>query len=191
MKILKLSLFIASLALAAFAHSACTKSEQSDQAKKPRKQNGAARRKETGSPMTRTEAEQKVLKKSAEGYLISSELQWEEGKLFYEIEAKVGGKVREVTIEAATGKVVENEDNTPKFRADSTAGKAPLWAVNLAERDAAEQAALQAYPGETQQWKAVADSGRAAFSFRIKSASGETKKVVVKAGTNEVLKIKY
>ena len=86
---------------------------------------------------------------------------------------------------------METEDNTLKFREDSAAGKAALWKVDLAERDAAEAAALKAYPGAVQQWKAAADSGRAVFNFRIKNAAGETKKVVVKTGTNEVLKIKY
>jgi uncharacterized membrane protein YkoI len=98
--------------------------------------------------------------------------------------------VYELTIDAAMGQVVETDDHTLDFRADSTEGKAPLWTVDLAERDAAEQAAVQAYPGQTLQWKAVADSGRAAFSFEIKSPTGQTKKVVVKAGTNEILKMK-
>jgi len=191
MKTFKSSLLIVGLALAVLGQSACTKNEDSGAANQTREKNGAARANKAAGPTTLAEAEQKVLKKSPEGHLISSEVEWEEGKKLYEIEVKVGAKVREVTIDAQTGKVVETDDNTLKFRADSTAGKAPLWPVDLAERDAAEQAALKAYPGETQQWKAVADSGRAAFSFKIKSETGEAKKVVVKAGTNEVLKIKF
>jgi len=187
MKIFTSSILAGAMTLAAFGQSACTKSESTDKADRANAREGEARRK---GPLTLAEAEQKVLKKYPDSYLISAEAEMKEGSLFYEIEAKTAARVYEVTIDAAGGKF-EIDDHTQKFRADSLAGKAPLWPVDLAERDAAKEAALKAYPGETQQWKAVADSGRAAFNFRIKSETGETKKVVVKAGTNEILKIKY
>jgi len=180
------------LALMLFSLSACNSTEQTDGADKPgKKKGGGARKKETLGPVTRAEAEQKVLKRFKDGYLLADEQEWKAGKMFYEILIKSENIVYEVMIAAETGQVVETEDNTHKFREDSTAGKAALWKVDLAERDAAEAAALKAYPGEVQQWKAAADSGRAVFNFRIKNESGETKKVVVKTGTNEVLKIKF
>lgn len=170
----------------------CNSTEQADTAAKAGKKKGdGMRKKEAHGPVTRAEAEQKVLKRYKDGYLIANEVEWEAGKMFYEIQVKVDHTVYEVLINAETGQVKETEDNTHKFREDSTAGKAPMWKVDLAARDAAEAVALNAYPGEVQQWKAAADSGRAVFNFRIKSPSGESKKVVVKAGTNEVLKIKF
>lgn len=192
MKNFKTMIAACGLALLLFSLLACNSTEQADPAAKAGKKKGdGMRKKEAHGPVTRAEAEQKVLKRYQDGYLIANELEWKAGKMFYEIQVKVDHTVYEVLINAETGQVKETEDNTHKFREDSTAGKAPMWKVDLAERDAAEAVALQAYPGEVQQWKAAADSGRAVFNFRIKSPSGESKKVVVKAGTNEVLKIKF
>lgn len=191
MKKFKLLMGTLGLAFILLCQLACNSTEQTDSADKAgRKKGEGARKKEAPGPVTRNEAEQKVLRKYKDGYLIGTELEWEVGKKFYEIQVKTGNLVSEVLINSETGQVKETEDHTYKFREDSTAGKAPLWRVDLAERDIAETAALQAYPGEVIQWKAAADSGRAVFSFRIKSAAGETKKVVVKAGTTQVLKIK-
>jgi len=191
MKNFKTVIAACGLAMLLFSLAACNSTEQTDAGKAGKKKGGGARKKEALGPLTRAEAEQKVLKRYKDGYLIANELEWEAGKLFYEIQVKDDKVVYEVLINAETGQVKETEDNTHRFREDSTAGKAPLWKVDLAERDAAEVVALRAYPGEVQQWKAAADSGRAVFNFKIKSASGESKKVVVKAGTNEVLKIKF
>lgn len=194
MKNFKTVTAVCGLALLLLSLMACTSTEQTDAADKAeKKKNGEARHRESHGPVTRAEAEQKALKRFIDkgGYLLATELEWDEGKMSYEIQVKSGGVVYEVVINSETGQVIKTEDNTHKFREDSTVGKAPLWKVDLAERDAAEVAALQAYPGEVHQWKAASDSGRAVFSFRIKSAAGETKKVVVKAGTNEVLKIKF
>jgi len=180
------------LAVLLFNLAACNSTEQTDGADKPgKKKGGGARKKEAHGPVTRAEAEQKVLKRYKDGYLLANELEWKAGKMFYEILVKSENIVYEMMIDSETGQVVETEDNTLKFREDSAAGKAALWKVDLAERDAAETAAIKAYPGEVQQWKAASDSGRAVFNFRIKSETGENKKVVVKAGTNEVLKIKF
>jgi len=176
MTILKTGLLLGALILTAVVQSACTKSEQNGDAAK--------------APLSRAEAEQMALAKYPGSYLIGSEVEVDEGKRFYEIEVRASANVYELTIDAAAGEVIETEDNTMDFQADSTAGKAPLWTVNLADRDAAEAAALQAHPGETQQWKAVTDEGREAFSFEIKNEAGEIKKIVVQAGTNEVLEVK-
>lgn len=188
MKIFKAGIFIAALALAVLSQSACTKNEEATQAQGKNK-NG--KRKADRKPITLAEAEQKVMKRYPEGYLISAEIEWDEGRKFYEVEAKTAALVYEVTINAETGQVTETEDNTLKFRADSLQGKTPRWKVDIAERDAAQEAALRAYPGTLQQWKAVSDSGRAVFAFKIKNDAGEIKKVVVQKGTNEVLKIKF
>jgi len=171
MTILKTGLFVGALTLTAVVQSACTKSEQN-------------------APLSRAEAEQMTLEKYPGSYLIGSEIEVDEGKTFYEIEVRASATVYELSIDAAAGEIIETEDNTMDFQADSTAGKAPLWAVSLADRDAAEAAALQAYPGQTQQWKAVTVEGREIFSFKIKNEGGEIKKLVVQAGTNEVLEIK-
>lgn len=188
MKFFKTGIFIAALTLAVLSQSACTKNEEATQGQG---KNKAGKRKADRKPITLAEAEEKVLKRYPEGHLISAEMEWDEGKKFYEIEAKTAALVYEVTVNAETGQVLETEDNTLKFRADSLQGKAPMWKVEIAERNAAQEAALQAYPGALQQWKAVSDSGRAAFAFKIKNDAGETKKVVVQNGTNKVLKIKF
>ena len=193
MKNYKVAIGALGLVLMLLCQLACNSTEQTDAANNSGKKKGGGERKkkEGAGPVTRNEAEQKVLRKYKNGYLLGTELEWDAGKQFYEIQVKSDNIVYEVLINSKTGQVNEIEDQTHKFREDSTAGKAPLWKVDVAERDAAEVVALQAYPGETQQWKAASDSGRAVFNFRIKSAAGETKKVVVKAGTNEVLKIKF
>jgi uncharacterized membrane protein YkoI len=175
MTILKTGIFIGALALTA-VQSACTKNEQTADAAK--------------APLSRAEAEQMALEKYPGSYLIGSEIEVDEGKTLYEIEVRASANVYELSIDAATREIIETEDNTMDFQADSTAGKAPLWTVSLADRDAAEVAALQAYPGQTLQWKAVTDEEREVFSFEIKNATGEIKKIVVQAGTNEVLEVK-
>ena len=193
MKNYKVAIGALGLVLMLLCQLACNSTEQTDAANNSGKKKGGGERKkkEGAGPVTRNEAEQKVLRKYKNGYLLGTELEWDTGKQFYEIQVKSDNIVYEVLINAKTGQVNEIEDQTHKFREDSTAGKAPLWKVEVAERDAAEAVALKAYPGETQQWKAASDSGRAVFNFRIKSAAGETKKVVVKTGINEVLKIKF
>jgi len=182
MKTFKTSLFAGALALAAMGQSACTKTGQTDNAGQANQQNGAAQ-----SPLSRAAAEQMALAKYPDSYLLSTEIELEDDKTFYEIDAKVAAQVYQLTIDAATGEIVKTKDSTLKFRADSTKGKAPLWKVDLAARNAAEEAAIKAYPGQTQQWKAVTDAGREAFAFEIKNEAGEIKKILVQAGTNEVL----
>ncbi len=185
MQMLKSGLPILGLMFMAFCQSACTKNDQSGDT-----QNTAATAQDPSAPkITRAQAERKALEKIPDSFLISGELELEDGKQAYSIEARTPRAVYEVVIDAMTGDVLETDDNTMDFREDSLEGKAPLSLVNLAERDAAEQVALQAYPGEAQEWKAVTDSSRAAFSFKIQTGAG-FKKVVVAAGTNEILKVK-
>ncbi|GEM_PF-5323760 len=176
MATLKPCLLISGLLLTMAAHSACTKNEQTNDAAK--------------APLSRAEAEQMALEKYPGSYLIGSEIEVEEGKTLFEIEVRASANAYELSIDAATREIIETEDNTMDFQADSTAGKAPLWTVSLADRDAAETAALQACPGQTQQWKAATTEGREVFSFKIKNEAGEIKKIVVQAGTNEVLEAK-
>jgi uncharacterized membrane protein YkoI len=176
MTTLKPSLLIGGLLLTVAVQSACTKNEQTGDAVK--------------APLSRAEAEQMALEKYPGSYLIGSEIEVDEGKTLYEIEVRASANVYELSLDPAAGEILETEDNTMDFQADSTAGKAPLWKVSLADRDAAEAAALQACPGQTQQWKAVTVAGREIFSFKIKNEAGEMKKIVVQAGTNEVLEVK-
>ncbi|MDZ7289521.1 MAG: PepSY domain-containing protein [candidate division KSB1 bacterium] len=184
MRSFKSSLLIVGMALVAFGQSACTKKDQSGTA-----QTSAAALSAAEPKITRAQAEQVALEKFPGSYLLSTELEPEDGKLVYSVEARTPQAVYEVVVDAMTGQVIETDDNTLKFRQDSAAGKVSLVPVDLAERDSAEQVALKAYPGKIQKWKAHADSGRTIFSFKIQTDAG-LKKVVVAAGTNEILKAK-
>ncbi len=194
MRSFKSRLVMSVMALMALSLLACSKNEQSNDTANA-EQAGAEQASAANPAVThgavepkieRSQAEQMVLEKYPDGHLISAELEWNEGKLLHAIEVKTARLVYEVSIDAVAGQVIDTDDKTAKFQADSTKGTAPMFKVDLAARDAAEKVALDFYPGKVQKWKAATDSGRAVFSFKIKSDAG-MKKIMVSKETNKIL----
>jgi uncharacterized membrane protein YkoI len=202
MRISKICWFTLGVTFLAFSQFGCTatepggdgdqKSVQSDSLQtQPDVSNPDSVENNGESLIPRDEAEQIALEEIPGSHLLSCELELDEGRWVYSVQARNSQGVYEVKIDAQTGEVIETDDETAKFQAMVVEGKAIMQPVNLADRDASEQVALNAYPGTVQEWKAVADSsGRLAFSFEIQTETGGTKKVVVSAGTNEILKVK-
>ncbi|MDZ7344920.1 MAG: PepSY domain-containing protein [candidate division KSB1 bacterium] len=141
--------------------------------------------------ISRAQAEQIAMGKIADSHLLGCALNWESGKWIYAVRARNSKGMYEVFIDAETGELIDIVDETAKYQMKVIQGTAVMGVVDLLDRDAAEQAALQAYPGIVQEWKAVVDStGHLAFSFDIQTAAGGFKKVIVAAETRDIIKIK-
>jgi uncharacterized membrane protein YkoI len=182
---IKVGLLAIGLTFVAFGHSACTKQEQSGTV------TPAGAQSQSDGKIPRSKAEQIALGKFPGSYLIGTELEQEEGVWIYAVSGRSEEMVYEVEINAFTGEVIQTKDKTVKFQAKVAEGDAVLDTVMIADRDAAEQAALSAYPGTVREWKAKADStGRLAFSFKIQTADSGFKKILVAAGTNEIIRVK-
>ena len=61
--------------------------------------------------------------------------------------------------------------------------------VSLSHRDAAEFAALQAYPGVVQKWKVKKENSRIIYRFHIMAETREEARVTVDWRTQKVLAI--
>lgn len=140
---------------------------------------------DSSAQLSRMQIEEIAQAKVNGGKIVTEKIEHENGRVIYEIELKNEAGISELEIDAATGEVLEVTDKTADFESE---GKVlPDELPDLAARDAAEQAALAALPGEAFEWR-IRDKGEGAyFSFTIRANDGNIHKVKVAVGTNEII----
>ena len=107
----------------------------------------------------------------------SSELEKEEAKLVWSFDLKVDGAMKEVWVDANTGKVIKTEEESAaKEKEEQVSEKA-------------EKAALKKVPGEIVKSEVKKEKGETIYSFEIKTKEGKTVEADVDAKTNKVVKI--
>lgn len=199
----RFGIYLIGLALIAFIYVACTVQEQNTHSQQQSLQandgllgqtkiaNSHNVSNEDSTKIPRTQAEQIAMEKIFNSHLFGCALDWDAGKWIYTVRARNSDGAYEVFIDAQTGEIIDIADETAKYQMKVIQGTAVMSVVDLHERDAAEETALRAYPGFVQEWKAIVDSaGHLAFSFDIQTEAGGFKKVIVAAGTHEIIKVK-
>ena len=107
----------------------------------------------------------------------SSELENEEGKLVWSFDLEVDGAVKEVWVDANTGKVIKTEEESAtKEKEEQVSEKA-------------EKTALKKVPGDVVKSEVKKEKGKILYSFEIKTKGGKTVEADVDAETNKVVKI--
>ncbi len=132
-------------------------------------------------------AEQIALKELPGGFIVGEALETDLDRLVYRIHLQNGAEARRVTVDVATGRLLEVKDVTAKLQADVAQEEDVPEPISLSHRDAAEYAALRAVPGTVRKWKAQRENGRLIFKFNITNNGSQEKRVTVDARSQEIL----
>ncbi|MBI1806840.1 MAG: PepSY domain-containing protein [Ignavibacteria bacterium] len=124
--------------------------------------------------ITKEQATKTALEQVKEGIIQSTELEKEKGMLIWSFDIKSGNEVKEVWIDANTGKYLKTETESATHE---NAEKAT---------DNAEKAALKKVPGEILKSEVEHKKGKTMYVFEIKSKDGKMTEVEVDAKTNRV-----
>ncbi len=141
----------------------------------------------TAHQIGKERAEQIALKELLNSYLVGAALEMDLDRQVYRLSVQNGEEARRVTIDVATGRLLEVKDVTDKLREAMAQEENVPEPVSLSHRDAAEYAATQAFPGTVRKWKAQRENGRLVFKFNIVNESGEEKRVTVEARSQKIL----
>lgn len=143
----------------------------------------------TANKIGKEEAEQIALKELPHAYIVGESLEMDLDREVYRIHIQNGEEARRVTVDVATGRLLEVKDVTDKLQEAITNEENVPEPVSLAHRDAAEYAALRALPGTVRKWKMQRENGRLIYKFNVVTGNGEEKRVIVEARSREILGI--
>ncbi len=149
---------------------------------------GCAAEKPT-KPAARHDAEQIAQEQVPGGFVTSLRQEVDLGRRLYKVLVQNDSTAKRVSIDAATGRIVEIVDRTEDLReamADNENLTAPL---SPAVRAAAESTALAVVPGELLRWQVRKDQGRLLYRCGIAEASGNVARVTIDASTCTVLAV--
>jgi uncharacterized membrane protein YkoI len=133
--------------------------------------------KKSNAKITKEQATKTVLEQFKDATIQESELEKEGGKLIWSFDLKVGNAIKEVWVDAKTGKIIKTEEETAvKEKEEQVSEKA-------------EKVALRKVPGEIIKKEVKKEKGETIYSFEIKTKAGKIIEVDVNAKTNKVLNI--
>jgi uncharacterized membrane protein YkoI len=133
--------------------------------------------KKSESKITKEQATKTILEQFKDASIQESELEKENGKLIWSFDLKIGDAIKEVWVDANTGKIIKTEEES--------AAKEKKEQVS----EKAEKAALKKVSGEIIKKEVKKDNGKTIYSFEIKKKDGKIVEVDVNAKTNKVLKV--
>lgn len=140
-------------------------------------------------PAARQDAEQIAREQVPGGFVTSLRQEVDLGRRVYKVLVQNDSTAKRVSIDAATGRIVEILDRTDDLReamADNENVSEPL---SPAVRAAAESTALAVVPGELLRWQVRKDQGRLLFRCGIAAADGKIARVTIDASTCAVLAV--
>ena len=135
------------------------------------------------------EAEKIALKELAGAYIVGEALEMDLDRQVYRIYLQNSEEARRVTVDIATGRVLEVKDLTDKLQETMAVEESVPEPISLAHRDAAEYAAVQAFPGTVRKWKAQRENGGLVFKLNIVGTNGKEQRVTVDARSYEILEM--
>ncbi len=109
--------------------------------------------------------------------ILSEELEKENGKLIWSFDVKQDSSMREIWVDAHSGKVIKTEEESTTAENDEKIS------------DRAEQAALKKVPGEITNKEVSEKNGHRIYSFDIKTKQGKTVEVEVDGASDKILRI--
>ncbi len=131
----------------------------------------------SGSKINKEQATKVVLAQYKDAVIQDSELEKENGKLIWSFDLKIGSAIKEVWVDANTGKIIKTEAESEAEEKEE----------QISEK--AEKAALKKVPGEIIKKEAKKENGKTIYSFEIKKKNGNLVEVDVNAKTNKVMKV--
>jgi uncharacterized membrane protein YkoI len=133
--------------------------------------------KKLNAKITKEQATKVVLEQFKDATVKSAELEKEENKVIWSFDLKIGEGIKEVWVDANTGKIIKTEEESAVKEKEE----------QIPEK--AEKAALKKVPGKIVEKTVLSENGKTIYAFEIKAKSGKTVEVKVDAKTNKVLKV--
>ncbi|MDZ7266059.1 MAG: PepSY domain-containing protein [candidate division KSB1 bacterium] len=140
-------------------------------------------------PAARSDAEQIACEQVPGGFVTSLRQEIDLGRLVYKVVVQNDSTAKRVSIDAATGRILEVIDRTEELREAMADNENLTVPLSLTVRAAAESTALAAVPGELLRWRVFKDGERLLYRCGIAQANGQVARVTIDTGTGAVLSI--
>jgi len=145
--------------------------------------------KKPSKPAARHDAEQIAQEQVPGGFVTSLRQEVDLGRRVYKVLVQNDSTAKRVSIDAATGRIVEIVDRTEDLREAMADNENVFVPLSPAVRAAAESTALAVVPGELLRWRVQKDQGRLLYRCAIAETDGNVVRITIDASTCAVLAV--